>query len=134
MERAIVATQGRTIAGLDVVELPIAPQAHAALRKHLGLPDEQVGVYDLFPLSPTIDQGVRTAAAQFLAAEVLWTLDSQGALSGVPLAVKLDLPDGWDKEPKAVHERLVQAGALELSPGDIETFRSAKQAWEQSAG
>ena len=67
MERAITATDGHAIAGLDVVELPIAPQAHAALRKHLGLPDEQVGVYDLFPLSPTIDQGVRTAAAQFLA-------------------------------------------------------------------
>ena len=129
MERAISATEGRDIAGLDVVELPIAPQAHAALRKHLGFPDEQAGVYDVFPLSPTIDPAVRTAAAQFLAAEVLWTLDSQGSLGGVPLTVKLDLPADWDKDPKKVHERLMAAGALELSPDAIETFRTIKERW-----
>ncbi len=73
---------------------------------------------------------MRTVAAQFLAAEALWALEEQGALKGVPLNLKLDLPDAWDRAPKAVHERLVAAGALDLSPQAIETFKNVKGRWD----
>ena len=34
---------------------------------------------------------------------------------------------------KAIHEKLVGAGALELSPKAIETFKSIKSAWDETA-
>jgi hypothetical protein len=128
-ERALSATKGHTIANLDLVELPIDRTTHAALRKHLGLPDDQAGVYDVFPLSPALPPNVRRAAAQFLAAETLWTLDAQGAFGANALSVKLDLPAGWDKDPKAIHQKLVESGALELSDSAVETYRAIKERW-----
>lgn len=128
-ERALSATKGHAIENLDLVELPIDKTAHAALRKHLGLPDDQAGIYDLFPLAPTLSPNVRKAAAQFLAAESLWTLDAQGVFGTDALSVKLDLPEGWDKDPKAIHQRLVEAGALELTDQAVETYRAIKSAW-----
>ena len=76
---------------------------------------------------------MRKVAGQFLAAEALWTLEDQGQLGGVPLNMQLDLPAGWDRDPKAVHARLVEAGALELSPAGIETFKTVKSAWDRVA-
>jgi hypothetical protein len=128
LEKAITAIAGRAIAGLDVIELPIDEGAHRAMRKHLGLPEDHIGVYDLFPLSPKLDATVRKAAAQFLAAEQLWTLDAQGVF-GDAVSVKLDLPASWDKDPNAVHQRLVEAGALELSDTAVQTFREIKTTW-----
>ena len=128
-ERLMKATQAHAIAGVDLVELPIHHAAHVALRKHLRLGDDQAGVYDVFPLSPTLDAGVRKAAAQFLAAESLWNLDAQGVFGRQVLSVKLDLPKGWDKDPKAVHQKLVEAGALELSPEAVETYKAIKRAF-----
>lgn len=129
-ERALRATEGQPVANLELVELTIEAAAHAALRKHAGLPDDQVAVYDLFPLPATIPSDVRTSAAQFLAAENLWNLDAQGVFGPGVLSVKLELPEGWDRDPKAVHQKLVEAGALELSETAIDTFRSIKQAWQ----
>jgi hypothetical protein len=128
-DRALRASKGRTIANLDLVELPISKAAHTALRKHLGLPEDQAGMYDVFPLAPTLVPAVRKAAAQFLAAEALWSLDAQGVFGSDVLSVKLDLPSGWDKDPKAIHEKLVEAGALNLSEEAVETFRAIKAAW-----
>lgn len=131
MERAIEAISSEDIAGVDIVELPIPPPAFGALREHAARPADAVAVYDLFPLAPTLSREVRTVAAQFLAAEVLWALEEQGALKGVPLNLKLDLPDGWDRAPKAVHERLVAAGALDLAPVAIDTFKNIKTRWDR---
>jgi hypothetical protein len=132
-ERALNAAKGQQIENLDLVELTIDAAAHAALRKHLGLPDDQAGVYDVFPLAPTLDPRVRRAAAQFLAAETLWNLDAQGVFGKDALSVKLDLPQGWEKDPQAIHQKLVEAGALELSEQAVETFRSIKNAWSGQA-
>lgn len=132
MERAYKATAGRDVAGIDIIELAIPPQAFAALRDHAGKDTEAVAVYDLFPLAPTLDGPVRTVAAQFLAAEVLWALEEAGILKGVPLNLKLDMPRGWDRAPKAVHEKLVAAGALELGPKAIDTFKHVKASWDAS--
>jgi hypothetical protein len=128
-DRALRATKGHAIASLDLIELPIDKAAHAALRKHLGLPDGQAGVYDLFPLNPSLEQAVRKAAAQFLAAESLWSLDAQGVFGSDAVSIKLDLPPGWDKDPKAIHQKLIEAGALELSEQAVEAFRAIKAAW-----
>lgn len=131
MERAIAAIGDRSIAGFDLVELALSPQVFAALRKYLKLGDEQVAMYDLFPLSAALKEELRSVAGQFLAAEALWTLDEQGLLGGVPVHVSLNLPKGWDKDPKKVHSRLIEEGALELSHEGIETFKLVKRAWDQ---
>lgn len=130
LERAMKASAGNEIAGLDLIELPVQPAAFAALRRHLHLPDDQVGLYDVFPVASHLDKEVRKVAGQFLAADALWTLESQGLLGGVPLNVKLELPKGWGRDPKAVHTRLVEAGAVELTPAGIETFLAVKTAWD----
>jgi len=132
-ERLLQATAAHAIAGVDLVELPIDHAAHVALRKHLGLSDAHAGVYDVFPLSPSLDAGVRRAAGQFLAAEMLWNLDAQGIFGKQAISIKLDLPSGWDKDPKAVHQKLIEAGALELSPEAVETYLSIKSAWGASS-
>jgi hypothetical protein len=131
LERAYTAATGASIGGIDLVELPIAPAAFAALRKHLATGDDRVTVYDLFPLSSALDARYRAVAGQFLAAEALWALEEQGLLSGVPFSVQFDVPRGWDKEPRKLHERLVAEKALDLSPEAIETFKRVKTAWDK---
>src|SRR6187200_1726632 len=78
MERAYTASDGLDTEGIDLVELPIAPAAFAALRRHLQIRDDRVTVYDLFPLSAGLDARFRGIAGQFLAAEALWALEEQG--------------------------------------------------------
>ena len=130
MERALMATHGLDVAGVDLVELPVPTATFAALRKQMGRAKDEVGFYDVFPLASHLQPDVRATAGQFLAAEALWALEEAGQLGGVPLNVKLDLPKGWAREPKKIHERLVAEGALDLTPAAIETYRSAKQAWD----
>jgi len=132
MERALNAANGQSTIGIDLVELPIAPPAFAALRKHLGLPEGTVTVYDLFPLSSKLEERYRQIAGQFLAAEALWTLEEQGLLSGVPFTVNFDLPRGWDKDPKKLHARLVEEHALDLGENAVQVFKDIKTAWNNS--
>jgi hypothetical protein len=132
MERALNAAAGHDTIGIDLVELPIAPPAFAALRKHLGLPEGRVTVYDLFPLSGKLEERYRHIAGQFLAAEALWTLEEQGMLSGVPFTVNFDLPHGWDKDPKRLHARLVEEHALDLGERAVQVFKDIKTAWNAS--
>lgn len=133
MERALNAIATLRIAGLEIVELPIAPQAFAALRTHMGWPEQAVALYDIFPLSCQLEAHVRHLAGQFLAAEALWTLEEQGMLGGVPLNIKLEVPAGWPKAPKELHARLVEAGALEISTEGVATFKEVKRTWDASA-
>ena len=139
-ERAQKALVGQDVAGLDLVELPVPPKAFFALKQstapaaseHRAPGHEVAAVYDLFPLAAHLDGPTRRVAGQFLAAEVLWTLEEQGILEGVPLNLRLDVPKEWDRAPKAVHEKLVEEGALDLTDDAIDTFRTIKTAW--SAG
>jgi hypothetical protein len=130
LERAVKATAGRAIAGLDIVELPIPPKAFQTLRDSAGRAPDTVAVYDVFPLAPHLDGPTRRVAGQFLAAEVLWALEEQGQLKAGALNLRLDVPSGWDKAPRAVHEKLVEAGALDLSEAAIEDFKAIKAAWD----
>ena len=130
MDRAFAASDEHDLAGLDIVELPVAPKPFAALRKALELADGTVALYDVFPLASHLEPEVRKVAAQFLAAEALWTLEEQGQLGGVPLNVRLDLPDGWEKDPRAIHAKLMEAGALDLSTHAVEIFKAIKTAWD----
>ena len=129
-ERSLQASAGKDIAGLDLVELPIAAPVFKALRQPLSVPADVVGLYDVFPLASHLEPGLRKIAGQFLAAEALWTLEEQGLLGGVPVNVKLDLPKGWNSDPKQVHEKLVGAGALDLTGDGIETYKAVKSAWD----
>lgn len=133
MERVYVAAGPAQTEAIELVELPIAPAAFAALRKHLGVHDGRVTVYDLFPLSARLDGRYRAVAGQFLAAEALWALEEQGGLGGVPLRVQIDVPKGWSRDPKALQDRLVAEHALELSERAINTFKEIKTRWEASA-
>ncbi|MDQ3033040.1 MAG: hypothetical protein M3Y87_11520 [Myxococcota bacterium] len=130
MERAVNATATRPIAGLDIVELAIPPKAFAALRDHAGRDTETVALYDVFPLAGHLDPATRRIAGQFLAAEILWALEENGHLKGVPLNLKLDVPSGWDRTPQFVHEKLVEAGALDLAERAIDDFKAIKTAWD----
>ena len=132
MERALNAATGHETIGIDLVELPISPPAFGALRKHLGLPEGTVTVYDLFPLSSKLEERYRHIAGQFLAAEALWTLEEQGLLSGVPFTVNFELPRGWDKDPKKLHARLVEEHALDLGERAVQVFKDIKNAWNAS--
>ncbi len=129
-QQALDAADGAELAGLDIVELPILPASFAALRKHFGLPEETVGLYDLFPLAGHLDPSLRRIAGQFLAAEVLWALEEQQALGGVPLRVTLEVPAGWERDPKAIHEKLLAAGALDLTEEGVATYKRVKAAWD----
>lgn len=132
MERALAATKDLPIAGVEIVELPVLPAAFAALRNHWGMTDA-VAAYDVFPLNAALDPHVRTVAGQFLAAEALFSLEEQGLLSGVPLNLTLAVPRDWDRDPKSIHEKLMEAGALELGAGAIETFKQIKLRFDASA-
>lgn len=129
-ERAQKATAGKDVAGIDIVELTVQPLAFRALRDTGGRPSDAVAVYDLFPLAAHLDQPTRRLAGQFLAAEVLWALEEQGALGGVPLNVRLDVPRGWDKGPDEVHKKLMESGALDLTDAAIEDFKNIKGVWD----
>lgn len=133
IERAFKATSGETIAGLDIIELPIASKAFASLRESLSEPESMVAAYDVFPLAAKLDAPTRKAAAQFLAAEALWALEESGGLGSVPLSLRIEVPDNWGKLPKQIHEKLVAAGALDLSPAAIDAFRRIKASWDASA-
>jgi hypothetical protein len=129
-ERSLIATQGKEIAGIELVELPIAAPVFKALRQPLAIPGDSVGLYDVFPLASHLKPEYRKIAGQFLAAEALWTLEEQGLLGGVPVNVKLDVPKGWKSDPKDIHEHLVGEGALDLSESGIETYKAIKTAWD----
>ena len=131
METALEAAAGQEHSGVDLVELAISPAPFGALRRALKLSDDVVALYDIFPLASHLGDEVRKVAGQFLAAEAVWTLEEQGLLGGVPLNARLDLPRGWERDPKLVHERLVDAGALNLSNQGIETFKAVKSSWDQ---
>jgi len=129
-EHAIEAIKGKAIAGLDLAELAVAPQSFAALRKQLRLPDDIVAVYDLFGVSDKVNANLRKVAGQYLAAQILWTLDKQNLLASVPLSLKLDLPKGWPTSPDAVGSKLKDAGVLGLSEQSADVFKSIKDDWD----
>lgn len=140
-ERAQKALAGLDVAGLDLVELPVPPKAFFALRQSTApaageqrtAGHETAAVYDLFPLAAHLDAPTRKVAGQFLAAEVLWKLEEAGILEGVPLNLRLDVPRDWDRAPTAVHQKLVEQGALDLTDGAIDTFLAIKTAWSANA-
>lgn len=130
-ERAQKAAGGKSIAGMDLVELSVPPRAFTALREKMHLAAETVAVYDLFPLAAHLGRTTRKVAGQFLAAEILWALEEQGILAGIPLNIRLDVPRSWgDRSPKAVHEKLMEGGALDLTEGAIDDFRAIKGTWD----
>lgn len=129
-EHALKATKGKSIAGLDLAELAVAPQSFAALRKQLRLAEDTVAVYDLFAVSDKVDSNLRKVAGQYLAAQILWTLDKQNLLASVPLSLKLDLPKGWPTSPDAVGSKLRDTGALGLSAHGADVFKCIKGDWD----
>jgi hypothetical protein len=133
MERAINASAGQAIAGMELAELQIAPLAFAALRRHLAMPPTTVALYDVFPLASHLAPELRRIAGQFLAAEALWALEEQGMTDGVPPGERFDLPKGWVKDPKDIRDKLVEAGATALSAEAVQTFSRIKQAWDAHA-
>ncbi|MCA9581016.1 MAG: hypothetical protein KC416_04435 [Myxococcales bacterium] len=132
IERAMQATAGKDVAGVELAELGISPKAFDKLRKALHLDGETVALYDVFPISSDLDGTLRNVAGQFLAAEALWALEQQGMLEGVPTVERFDLPKGWNKDPKDIRQRLVDAGAHNLSAAGAETYKAIKAHWDQS--
>ena len=133
-ERAQRAAQGHAIAALELIELPVPPRLFAELRRCLGLEPSVVGLYDLFPLPAHLQPELRRVAGQFLAAERLWTLGNEDeALAEALLDLHLELPPGWEHDPRKIRDRLVQAGALDIPAEAVETFRRIKERWDGGA-
>jgi len=132
VERLGQAAAGHAIAGLELAELPIGPKAFMGLRHGLGLPPITVALYDIFPVASHLKPELRRIAGQFLAAEALWALEEQGVLGGAPPGEKFDLPRGWSKAPKDIREKLVEAGATDISEEAVRTFAAIKEAWDRS--
>ena len=42
------------------------------------------------------------------------------------------MPRGWERDPKSIHEKLMEAGALELGADAIGTFRDIKMGWDSA--
>jgi len=133
MERAQAATEDQAVAGLDIAELNISPKAFSHLRKNLAMPPGTIALYDLFPLASHLEPDHRKIAGQFLAAEALWALEEQGLTNGAPAVERFTLPEGWTKDPKEIRNKLVEVGALDLTPEAIQTFADAKQRWDASS-
>jgi len=132
MDQALNAVGSLPLAGIELVEMPIAPQTFDALRKYSGKPAHTVAVYDIFALPSVLSPTVRQVAGQFLAAEALWTLEASGMLAGVPVNVRIQTPKNWDRDPQKIREKLLAEGALELSDQCITTFKQIKDAWDAS--
>lgn len=133
LERVRAATAGLSVAGIELAELVLPAKTFSALRKAVDASAATVGLYDLFPVSSAVDGDHRRVAGRFLAAEAIWALDEQGAFGPEAVPFHFDVPKDWPKDPKALHERLLSAGVLELSPAAVESFVRVKQAWEASA-
>lgn len=130
MERAYTCAVA-TPPHVELVELAIAAPAFAALRRALTLPPTRVVIYDLFPIARGMDSQTRRVAGQFLAAEALWAMEEQGLLGGVAAQERFDFPDGWPRDPRAVQQRLQDAGATRLSDEEIKAFQATKAKWDQ---
>jgi hypothetical protein len=44
--------------------------------------------------------------------------------------VKLEVPKGWQTDPKDIHQHLIVEGALDLTEAGIETYKVIKTAWD----
>lgn len=130
MQKLIVAAKGKPNAGFEVVELGVPGLVFHAAKKALGRPSKTVALYDLFPLPAKVDATIRQIAARFLAAETLWTMAEEGKLGELALDVRIPVPRGWNPDPRAIQEKLVQAGALDLSDDDVATFQAVRAAFE----
>lgn len=131
-ERIREAIGEKEIAGLDLVELAVPPRAFHALSDKLQRPADTISVYDVFPLAAHLGRTQRKVAGQFLAAEILWTLEEQGTLAGIVLNIRPDVPRSWgDRSPAGVRQKLVEDGALDLTEDAIADFRAIKASWDQ---
>lgn len=128
--RLIAASKGKAHGGFEIVELPVPPAIFQAARKALGRGKDVIALYDLFPTPAKLDPDTRKVAARFLAAETLWSLAEEGKLGDSALDVRIPTPRGWDRDPRAIQEKLVQAGALDLSEDDVAAFQAIRSAFD----
>lgn len=130
VERAMNASAGVDLAGIELAELPISTQAFAQLRRNLSMPPNTVALYDIFPLSPALEPQLRSVAGQFLAAEALWAMEEQGFLGTTAAEEQFTLPAEFPKDPKEIRQRLVDAGANALGEPAIQAFQQVKGRWD----
>lgn len=130
MGTLIAAAKGKTHGGFEVVELPVPPGVFIAARKALGRGKDVVALYDLFPTPAKLDPEIRKVAARFLAAEALWSLAEEGKLGDAALDVRIPTPRGWDRDPRAIQQKLLEAGALDLSEDDVSAFQAIRSSFD----
>ncbi len=118
-------------AGIDIVELPIAPQTFNPLREFLQKPAHSVALYDVFAVPANVSGTVRKIAAQYLAAESLKTLEAQGVLGGVPLSIHLDVPSDWQADMEKIGERLRGKGALAVHDAPDSFIKPLRAQWHE---
>lgn len=130
MQKLVVAAKGKPHGGFEVVELGVPSPVFHAAKKALGRPSKTVALYDLFPLPAKLDPTIRQVAARFLAAETLWTMAEEGKLGELALDVRIPVPRGWNHDPRAIQEKLMEAGALDLTDEDVAAFQAIRAGFE----
>ncbi len=130
MQKLLQAAKGKPHAGFEVLELGVPSPVFHAAKKALSRPGKTVALYDLFPLPAKLDAGIRQIAARFLAAETLWTMAEEGKLGEIALDVRIPVPRGWSHDPREIQQKLVEAGALDLSDDDIAAFQAIRAGFE----
>lgn len=128
--KLLAAARGQAHAGISLVELTIPAPVFAAARKALGRPKSDVALYDLVPSPASLADDIRSVAARFLAAETIWSLAEEGKLGEAALDVRIPVPAGWSRDPRAIQERLVEAGALDLDEADVASFQAVRAAFQ----
>lgn len=127
-------TEGASdFAGIDVVELTVPAPVYAEARRALELDKSAVAIYDVFPFPASLDPEVRTIAAQFLAAETIWTLAEDKKVAEAALDVRVPVPAGWDRDPRAIQEKLVELGALNLTEDAVRAFQALRARFDPRA-
>ena len=119
-------------AGIELVELTIAPQSFNALRTFLQKPAHQVAIYDVFAIPASVSPQVRKISAQYLAADSLLQLEAQGVLGGTPLSLHLNIPKDWDVGLPKIKERLAAQGALALQDSPNAPIHRLREEWHRS--
>lgn len=130
MSKLFAAAKGHKHDGIHIVEMSVPAPVFVAARKAMQKPRETVALYDLFPFPSKLDGAVRDVAARFLATESLWSLAEEGKLGEFALDVRIPTPRGWDRDPKKIQERLVEAGALDLTEEEIATYQAVRAAFD----
>ncbi len=83
-----------------------------------------------FPWQATSSRNTGRSPDSFWRLKRFGRWKSKVCSAAFPVNVKLEVPKGWQSDPKQIHQHLVGEGALDLTESGIETYKAIKTAWD----